>query len=1119
MTKREFIYILLCLVCISTTSRAQTQEIKFNLINGMNGIFLGKINSITQDKNGTMWFSDQTNRCIIQYDGSRMIRYQHNAKDPNTLGGYYPEWICADSIGNIWIGFYGFGIDKFDPVTNTFTHYRHDPKDPKSISNDTVSIILIDHQKKIWIGTNQGLNLMDPATGTFKHYVHDPANPKSLSHNRVRALYEDHQGTLWVGTGFPWINNNLGGLNRFDRNTGTFTTYLHDPENNNTLINNKVRAIFEDSNGTLWIGTMGDGLHSLDRASGIITRHKYVPKHPEKISRPPLKHPEDHITFITEDAEKCLWIGTFSNGIVRFNPQTKTSTHYTNSSSTSTGYKDVTGWTAFASTGGWLWISTQESNLYKVDLYNTKVQNNLTLGYTSYSLLEEDKKIQWFSANEGLFRKDLTTGSTKQFRNDPENPKSISSNWPTKIYKDPEGTIWISTVGGLNRYDENTQTFTRYLMNANDTSSLAWNEVSELYTDSKSNFWVATYGGGIHLMDKDKGTFKRFRSIETDSTSLSGDIVTAFLEGDSNDLWIGTWDSKGVSRLNYETKKFKRYLSGISVCAIREDSEGSIWVGSTNNIYKYDAQMDTFALYRVGGVPVNVNEMKSMIVDKEDNLWTFSISGVIRINQKKNQYIVYGKQNGFTAEDYPYASANLLSNGDIVVGNWTGYYTFDPDKFVVPTGKPQLYLSNLYVNGQLIHPGEHSALSTSLEATKELRLSHDQNVFSFTFSSIDYTPEESKFFYCKLENYDNDWKQVDPNSQLYYFNVPPGKYVLKINALNTMYGTWVQKDITIIISPPWWKSWWAYALYTIAIIGLAFSVHRYFKAQVIKEERERNRAHELAQAKEIEKAYHELKNTQAQLIQSEKMASLGELTAGIAHEIQNPLNFINNFADVNAELIDEMNQGIEKGDMEEVKSISLNIKENEQKIIFHGKRADSIVKGMLQHSRASSGTKEPTDINALADEYLRLAYHGLRAKDKSFNATMKTDFDPSIGMINIVPQDIGRVILNLITNAFYVVDEKKKHLQVEYDPTVTVSTKKLGTLVLVSVKDNGPGIPPHVLEKIFQPFFTTKPTGQGTGLGLSLSYDIVKAHGGELKVETKEGEGTTFIIQLPIGNL
>jgi two-component system NtrC family sensor kinase len=271
-----------------------------------------------------------------------------------------------------------------------------------------------------------------------------------------------------------------------------------------------------------------------------------------------------------------------------------------------------------------------------------------------------------------------------------------------------------------------------------------------------------------------------------------------------------------------------------------------------------------------------------------------------------------------------------------------------------------------------------------------------------------------------------------------------------------------------------------------------------------------------SQKDELQKTLDELKSAQSQLIQSEKMASLGELTAGIAHEIQNPLNFVNNFSEVNKELLEELEQEIDNGNFGEIKALTKDIKENEEKINHHGKRADAIVKGMLQHSRSSNGIKEPTDINKLTDEYLRLAYHGLRAKDKSFNATMKTDFDESIGTINIIPQDMGRVILNLITNAFYVVDEKKKHIGEDYEPTVTVSTKKVGDEVTISVKDNGNGISQQVLDKIFQPFFTTKPTGQGTGLGLSLSYDIVKVHGGELKVETKEGDGSEFIIHLPI---
>ncbi|MCW3093284.1 MAG: tetratricopeptide repeat protein [Ferruginibacter sp.] len=270
------------------------------------------------------------------------------------------------------------------------------------------------------------------------------------------------------------------------------------------------------------------------------------------------------------------------------------------------------------------------------------------------------------------------------------------------------------------------------------------------------------------------------------------------------------------------------------------------------------------------------------------------------------------------------------------------------------------------------------------------------------------------------------------------------------------------------------------------------------------------------QKRSVEEALANLKITQSQLVQSEKMASLGELTAGIAHEIQNPLNFINNFSDLNTELIEEMLVEMNKGNTDEVKGIASNISNNEQKINHHGKRADSIVKGMLQHSRTSTGKKEPTDINALADECLRLSYHGLRSKDNSFNATLQTDFDASIGKANINPQDVGRVILNLVSNAFYSVSDKKKKLGDKYEPIVSVSTKKAKGKIEVHIKDNGNGIPQKVLDKIFQPFFTTKPTGHGTGLGLSLSYDIVKAHGGEINVETIEGEGVEFIIVLPV---
>ncbi len=271
------------------------------------------------------------------------------------------------------------------------------------------------------------------------------------------------------------------------------------------------------------------------------------------------------------------------------------------------------------------------------------------------------------------------------------------------------------------------------------------------------------------------------------------------------------------------------------------------------------------------------------------------------------------------------------------------------------------------------------------------------------------------------------------------------------------------------------------------------------------------------QKEELQAALEQLRQTQDQLVQSEKMASLGELTAGIAHEIQNPLNFVNNFSEVNMELISEMQTELDNGDKSEVVAILEDIKQNLEKISHHGKRADGIVKGMLQHSRAGNNAKEPTDINKLADEYLRLAYHGLRAKDKSFNAELIVNFNENLPALNVVPQDIGRVVLNLFTNAFYAVHQKQKKAGTAYQPKVSLSTDKENNQVIIKVKDNGDGISANIKDKIMQPFFTTKPAGEGTGLGLSLSYEIVvNVHGGKIEADSKEGEYTEFIIKLPI---
>ena len=397
-------YLLIFLLIVAKEVFPQTQQVNFNLVSGSNGVSLGKINGMTRDNNGLMWFSDQTNHCIVRYDGNEMVSYKNDPKNTNSLGGNYPECLFADSSGIIWIGFYGMGLDRFDPETNTFTHYLHQKNNASSLSNDSVTAILIDHSGNFWVGNRGGLDLFNSKTGEFKHYHNIPGDSGSLSYNNVRAVYEDKAGTIWVGTGFVWENNDEGGLNQFHRETGTFTRYMHDPKNPYSLVNNKVRAIFEDSKGNFWVGTAGDGLHLMDRKKGIFQQLAYNPAKPEQLSRPPLKTISDHITFITEDALENLWIGTLNNGLVRYDLTSKKLTHFGYNADNSTGFKDFSGWWAFSSPDGVFWVSTQENNLYKVDIFTNNIPR-YALDKGTIFAFHEEPSVMWFATDEGIFQK------------------------------------------------------------------------------------------------------------------------------------------------------------------------------------------------------------------------------------------------------------------------------------------------------------------------------------------------------------------------------------------------------------------------------------------------------------------------------------------------------------------------------------------------------------------------------------------------------------------------------------------------------------------------------------------------------------------------------------------
>jgi signal transduction histidine kinase len=674
--------------------------------------------------------------------------------------------------------------------------------------------------------------------------------------------------------------------------------------------------------------------------------------------------------------------------------------------------------------------------------------------------------------------------------------KSVNNEYRVDVLKrsaSDTGRVYVGTNSGLwsIRREGNGWTDEGQIVTIND-------DPTSIVEDEDGSIWVGTFASGLYRI--------KFRKDDRGNIILKGAVMEHFDKnnGLQNAItlvykinridYFVTADS--IYRFNENRKLFHantsdrliadvyRLIQHNPILTFRPDSLARIWLQTKSRLY--------MGSFQPGGSFTWVSAPFNEFADE-----TFYF-----VHAEKNGITWLGTSSMIVRYDF-----NIKSSGNARFAALVRQVTIGEDSTI--------YFGN--------RPGEL--------ATPEI--TYQNNSVKVRYAATSYEGKNVNRFKTMLEGFDKAWPAWSNETVKEYTNLPPGKYTFKVKAINLFDIESTVDNYSFEILPPWYRTWWAYTLYVLVFITALWAftkwrINTLKNEKMVLEAKVAQRTKELLEEKEkVEGALIQLKSTQSQLIQSEKMASLGELTAGIAHEIQNPLNFVNNFSEVNRELISELVDEVDKENYDEVKLIANDIKDNSEKINHHGKRADAIVKGMLQHSRASSGQKELIDINKLADEYLRLSYHGMRARDKSFNAEFKTDFDESlsadkagIGKINVVPQDIGRVLLNLYNNAFYAVNEKlKAHsspLAANYNPLVSVQTKKLNDKVEIRVEDNGNGIQQNIVDKIFQPFFTTKPTGQGTGLGLSLAYDIIKAHGGEIKVETKEGEGSEFIIQLPV---
>ena len=828
---------IIFLQLLAYSAIGQNNELKFNLVEGPNGKPLGKINGITQDPHGYMWFAGQDEKCLYSYDGNRMISFRHDDANPNSLGGTNLETVCADDSGMIWVGFgEPGGLDEYNPATGIFKHYRNIPNDPGSLSGDLVSIILRDHQGILWVGTHNGLDRLDKKTGKFIHYRNEPGNPRSLSSNAVRAIYEDHSGVLWIGTGLYWESerNNEGGLNRFDRNTGTFTRYLNDPKNPHSLINNKVRAIFEDSRGTFWVGTSGDGLHTMDRSTGSFERHLYNPSKPDELSRPKLKPGGmDHISFINEDSTGAIWIGTDAAGISRYDPVTKKITHYQSGN----GFPDSTCWNGFLSHDGVLWISTDDSKLlYRADPFHKSIYSIPTVN-PAFSFLEDGEGYLWVgTGGSGLLKFDQHKNLIQQLKNDPSAPfiSFISSNSANNvvacIIQNQGDTILVGTGNGVRIFNKVTQQFSRFHDdgNLNDSLSIV---CGKIFQDNQGLIWFGRWGLGLVRYNPKDNSFKHFLTDAKDSSSIGSNFINSILEDRSGSFWVA--GNGGINRLNRETGRFNHYLAGHYIASLYEDSGGALWAGTDIGLFQYSQKEDRFTGFFDPQAEINSFAVGGIIEDNAKNLWLTSPSAIIRLNPSTKETFVYGSRFGISPNSlFEWEATYKNGKGQLFIGHQKGFYIFSPEELSFKTDF-KIIITDLFINTISVLPGKGSLLQKQVDEISDLNLKYNQNNIAFNFSAIDYrAPEAIKYFYI-LESYDREWQELKEKKDRssYYFNLPVGKYVYRLKAFNSD-GTKAEKVITIRINPPWWETWWFRTLVAIFLLASLYAFYRWRTASL-----------------------------------------------------------------------------------------------------------------------------------------------------------------------------------------------------------------------------------------------------------------------------------------------
>ena len=1139
----------------NTVSAQTSQNLRFERFTIEQGLSSDWVQDITQDHLGHIWVATASG--VSRYDGYDFTVYRNIPGDFTTLTGNFVNVVFSDSFGNVWVGT-NSGLNLYNPVKDSFERIYHEPENDSSLSGSVIHDLFESKSGDLWVGTNNGLSLYDRENHSFVSQWQMNGEYVNLSGIEVVSIAEDANGTLWIAS-------SDNGLITFNPEVGIIRFFNQEPIPGVSFPSSNISKVLADSFGNIWIGfltngmqeiaigdeaiTLIDGLGRLNTETNHFTLFKYDP-----VTQPGLWN---LVSDMHETQDSTLWVTTYLQndicGLHRFDRHTEKFTTYSYDPSDSSSLTWAYATAVYEDRFNNLWVGTSRG-LNKADLGKWQMETfwvspdapELLLD-NFYGIEEIEDGVFWFGLDgRGIIEWNRNTGKITHFN--PDNPFSenaemdISAGSSHIIKKDHSGEIWVGHSGsGVTRANLQTKRTVRYVSNANNSGSLTGNFVTGILVDHMNTVWIATTNG----LNRYNRTDDTFTTWTTQNSELGSNSLNAIFEDSRGIIWLGTKEhvydpkptrSDGLIKFDPTSESFITYrhdpkninsLSNDAVNAIDEDENGNLWIATNNGLNRFDLNEASFEQFHVkDGLPDPV--VVGLLFDNDGKIWLSTLKGLSRFNPVTKGFRNYDKSDGVQANRFNDFSYYKTKEGELIFGGIAGANYFNPSEIFANSMEPVVHLTNFLVNNS---PYE---LKEPLREIGVTELGWSENSVGFEFIAINFRSPELTEYEYKLEGYDSGWISAGTRRFTNYTNLPSGDYIFMVRAVNAEGITSsVNATIAIRILPPFWKTWWAYGLYLILFVAGISAFDRYQRKRLLQKEKEKALEKELEQSKEIEKAYnnlevaHEnLKSAQEQLVQQEKLASLGQLTAGIAHEIKNPLNFVNNFSEVSIEMIDEIREELanvganndsplpvanSNSPYQTISEILDDIEANLRKIHQHGTRADGIVKSMLLHSRGGDGKMEPIDINAMIREYVNLSFHGMRAGKHPINVDIKMDFDERIKDVPLIVEDFSRVILNLCNNAFDAMRETKDIRL----PKLMVRTKKSVDAVIIEIADNGPGIPDNIKDNILQPFFTTKKGTDGTGLGLSITHDIVKAHGGEITINTIENEGTEFTIILP----